>query len=84
VQTTVIVAEPADAITAYAREHAVDLIAMATHGRQLLSQMVLGSTAAQVVHDACAHVLLYRPPPDSQWRLSAAGEPAAASAIASP
>jgi len=84
VQTQVVVAEPAEAITSYAREHAVDLIAMATHGRHLLSQMVLGRTAAKVVHDARAHVLLYHPPPESSWRHSATGGSAAFDKIAGP
>jgi nucleotide-binding universal stress UspA family protein len=61
VQAHVVIAEPADAILAYAGEHAVDLIAMATHGRRGLSRMVMGSVASQVVHDAHTPVLLYRP-----------------------
>ena len=61
VQTRVVVGEPAQAIIAYAEEHAVDLIAIATHGRRMLSKMILGSTAASIVRNAHAHVLLYRP-----------------------
>jgi nucleotide-binding universal stress UspA family protein len=52
---------PADFIVEYAREQAVDLIAMATHGRSGLSRLVQGSVAAQVVQSGVAPVLLARP-----------------------
>jgi nucleotide-binding universal stress UspA family protein len=53
--------DPSEVIVNYAREQAVDFIAMATHGRSGLSRLVQGSVAAQVVQSAVAPVLLVRP-----------------------
>lgn len=50
-----------EVIVDYAREQAVDLIAMATHGRSGLSRLVQGSVASQVVQSGVAPVLLVRP-----------------------
>ena len=50
---------PAREIIAYADEHEMDLIAMATHGRGEVA-WVLGSVAEQVVTNATVPVLLYR------------------------
>jgi nucleotide-binding universal stress UspA family protein len=61
VQTSVVVAPPAMAILDYAREHAVDLIALATHGRGGVARLLLGSVADKVVRGAGAPVLLQRP-----------------------
>lgn len=61
VRTSLVIAQPANAILTYAREHGVDLIAMATHGRGGMSRMLLGSVADKVVRGACAPVLLQRP-----------------------
>jgi nucleotide-binding universal stress UspA family protein len=74
VQTHFTVAEPAAAIIEYAHEHTVDLIAMATQGRHLLSRMMLGSVAHQVIRSIGASVLLYRPPPDIWLRPAAKSE----------
>jgi len=52
---------PSEVIVDYAREQAVDLIAMATHGRSGLSRLVQGSVASQVVQSGVAPVLLVRP-----------------------
>jgi nucleotide-binding universal stress UspA family protein len=52
---------PSQAIVDYAREQAVDLIAMATHGRSGLNRLVQGSVASQVVQSGVAPVLLVRP-----------------------
>jgi nucleotide-binding universal stress UspA family protein len=60
VSTRLVAGQPANAILTYAREHGVDLIAMATHGRGGISRMVLGSVADKVVRGACAPVLLQR------------------------
>ena len=49
------------AIVDYARECDIDLIAMATHGRQRLAQAFLGSVAAEVVHSGVAPCLLVKP-----------------------
>jgi nucleotide-binding universal stress UspA family protein len=65
VQTQLVVAEPAAAILEYAREHAVDLIAIATHGRGGLGRVLLGSVADAVLRGAGAPILLYRPPAEA-------------------
>jgi len=61
VETTLVVGSPAHAICDYARAHAVDLIAMATHGHGGLSRLLLGSVTDAVVHTADVPVLLERP-----------------------
>jgi len=52
---------PSGVVVDYAREQAVDFIAMATHGRSGLSRLVQGSVASQVVQSGVAPVLLVRP-----------------------
>ncbi len=59
---------PAGVIIEYAREHAIDLIAMATHGRSGLSRAVQGSVASEVMQSGVAPVLLVRPLPDEAGR----------------
>jgi nucleotide-binding universal stress UspA family protein len=49
------------AIINYARRYKFDLIAMATHGRGGLSDLVQGSVASAVVRSGVAPVLLTRP-----------------------
>jgi nucleotide-binding universal stress UspA family protein len=61
VEAHVIIGPPAIAILDYARVHAVDLIAMATHGRGGVARMLLGSVADKVVRGAGTPVLLRRP-----------------------
>jgi len=60
----VVVSEPipASAILNYATTNAVDLIAIATHGRGGWSRLALGSVADKVLRGATMPVLLYRPP----------------------
>ena len=72
VHTSVKIAQPAVAILDYARENAVDLIAMATHGRGGVARLLLGSVADKVVRGAGAPVLLLRPQVESTL-LKAAG-----------
>lgn len=48
---------PAVEIVRYAREHAIDLIAMGTHGRGGLKRLILGSVAESVVREAPCPVL---------------------------
>jgi nucleotide-binding universal stress UspA family protein len=54
--------KPAEEIVGCARERHADLIAMATHGRDGLSHLVLGSVADRVVRTAPGPVLVLRPP----------------------
>lgn len=61
VQTRVVTATPAGAILSYARQHGIDMIAMATHGRSGISRMLLGSVADKVVRGTHIPVLLHRP-----------------------
>ena len=61
VQTSLVVGPPAHAISDYVRAHAVDLIAMATHGHGAVSRVLLGSVADAVVHTSDVPVLLNRP-----------------------
>ena len=62
--TTVVTEAPdaASAILLAAREQEATLIAMATHGRGGLSELVLGSVASSVVKQATVPILLLRPP----------------------
>ena len=49
-----------DSIVEYAHGHAMDLIAMSTHGRSGLLRLVFGSAADQVLRQAGTPVLLIR------------------------
>jgi nucleotide-binding universal stress UspA family protein len=51
----------ADTIDRYAREQAIDLIVLATHGRTGLSHLLLGSVAESVLRAAPCPVLILRP-----------------------
>jgi CBS domain-containing protein/nucleotide-binding universal stress UspA family protein len=51
---------PATAIVHRARHLGADLIAMTTHGRGMISRVVFGSVATEVLHDAPCPVLLVR------------------------
>ena len=55
--------QPAHAIVTYAKERAVDLIAMTTHGRGAVGRLFAGSVAEEVLHASPTPVLMYRPPP---------------------
>ncbi len=48
-------------IVNFAHVHAIDLIAMSTHGRSGLSRMVFGSVADHVMREAGIPVLMVRP-----------------------
>jgi nucleotide-binding universal stress UspA family protein len=56
-----VIGAPAGAILEYTREHAVDVIAIATHGRGGLARALLGSVADAVLRGAGVPVLLFRP-----------------------
>jgi universal stress protein A len=51
---------PVEGIVAYAREAAIDLIVIATHGRTGLSHVLLGSVAERIVREAPCPVLTIR------------------------
>ncbi len=53
--------DPARAIIDFAKREGVDMIAMATHGRTGLREVVQGSVAEAVVKSGVAPVLLVRP-----------------------
>jgi nucleotide-binding universal stress UspA family protein len=52
---------PAETIVAQAERRAMDIIAMATHGRSALTQMPAGSTTSEVLRLARVPVLMVRP-----------------------
>jgi nucleotide-binding universal stress UspA family protein len=61
VRTAVVDGQAAYAILEYARGQAVDLIALATHGRSGVARWLLGGVADKVARAATLPVLLYRP-----------------------
>jgi nucleotide-binding universal stress UspA family protein len=52
---------PADEILQYAREHAIDLIVLATSGRGRVARLMTGSVADKVVRAAPCPVLTVHP-----------------------
>jgi nucleotide-binding universal stress UspA family protein len=60
VSTVVLVGSPAAKIIDYARDYAVDLIVMSTHGRGGLARWVYGSVADKVLQAAHCPVYLVR------------------------
>jgi nucleotide-binding universal stress UspA family protein len=58
--TTVVAGHVGNAIIDFARGHAVDLIAMATHGRGA-SRLIFGSVADKVIRASGLPMLLQRP-----------------------
>jgi nucleotide-binding universal stress UspA family protein len=62
VQTDVAIGPTAIVILDYAREHLVDLIALATHGRIGGARLVLGRVADKIVRGAGVPLRLHRPP----------------------
>jgi len=53
--------DPAEEIVACARDADIDLVAMATHGRTGLRQLIMGSVAEQVLRRLAIPVMLVRP-----------------------
>jgi len=51
---------PADAIVKYARDNAIDLIVMASHGRRGVQRVLLGSQATQVLTHSPIPVLIVK------------------------
>jgi nucleotide-binding universal stress UspA family protein len=60
VTTAVRWGNPVEEVVAYAREQAIDLIVIATHGRSGLSHVLLGSVAERIVREAPCPVLTIR------------------------
>ena len=52
--------EPAKEIVNWVRQKGCDLVAMSTHGHQLIADLVLGTTAIRVQHSISVPVLLLR------------------------
>jgi nucleotide-binding universal stress UspA family protein len=78
VTTSVIFGSPATAIVEYARENAMNLIVMGTHGRGFVAHLLLGSVAERVVRTAECPVLTVRGTAAALATLSADAEPARA------
>ena len=70
---------PADAIVEYAKDSAINLIVLGTHGRGVMAHLLLGSVAERVVRIAPYPVLTVRHPerefvlPDALVAVSVAG-----------
>ena len=61
VDGAVLKGQAAEAIIAYAHEHQVDLIIIATHGPEGIEKVVLGSVAERVIKGAPCPVLVFNP-----------------------
>lgn len=53
--------DPADAIVSYLADSRDTMLAMTTHGRSGLSQVIAGSVSHEVVHEVCCPVAVLRP-----------------------
>lgn len=62
VQTAVVVGRPYLEIVKYAKDKAIDLIIIGTHGRSGIAQALLGSVAEKVVRKSPCPVLTVRSP----------------------
>jgi nucleotide-binding universal stress UspA family protein len=60
VETAVLWGDAVDGITSYAKDHAIDMIVVATHGRTGLSHVLLGSVAERIVRESTCPVLSIR------------------------
>ena len=61
VVTFAVVGHPVQKLADYAKEQAIDLIVMATHGRSGIEHMLLGGTTEKIVRGAPCSVLVIRP-----------------------
>lgn len=57
-----IVGSPADELVNYAKEHAIDMVVMGTHGRTGLGRLLMGSVAEAVVRRSPCPVLTIKQP----------------------
>lgn len=62
VRTEVLLGNPAEEITIYAKHPGCDLIVMASHGRSGLSRWAHGSVADKVLRASCVPILMVRAP----------------------
>ncbi len=62
VKTALLKGSAAETIVTYVQDNAVDLIAMATHGRSGISRWVWGSIADKLLRSSPVPVLIVRPP----------------------
>ena len=60
VLTFAVVGHPVQKLVDYAKEQAIDLIVMATHGRSGVEHMLLGGTTEKIVRGAPCSVLVIR------------------------
>jgi nucleotide-binding universal stress UspA family protein len=61
VDVTTAFGDPAEEIVAHVKDHGVDMVAMATHGRTGLSRALLGSVAESALRRLSVPVLMVRP-----------------------
>jgi nucleotide-binding universal stress UspA family protein len=54
--------DTAEAIVTYARDHAIDLVVLGTHGRGALAHLMMGNVAERVVRTASCPVLTVKHP----------------------
>jgi nucleotide-binding universal stress UspA family protein len=66
VEEMVVHGEAASEIVRVAKERAVDLIVISSHGRTGLGRILFGSTAEAVVRHASCPVLVVKPPPEEE------------------
>lgn len=62
IRAAMVVGRPDREIVRYAEHQSVDLIAMSTHGRPLLTRMLLGSVTDRVIRTSPVPVLILHPP----------------------
>ncbi len=75
VRSTVLAGDAASEIVRVARDRAMDLVVVGTHGRRGLRRLVIGSVAARVVREApCAVVVARRREPPAGEVAAEAGE----------
>jgi nucleotide-binding universal stress UspA family protein len=61
VSSEVLAGRAAEAISEFAQQNAVDLIAIATHGRSGISRLVFGSVADRLIRSSTVPIVLIRP-----------------------
>ena len=59
--TFAVVGNPIEKLVEYAKEQAIDLVVMSTHGRSGVEQILIGSVTEKMVRNAPCSVLVFRP-----------------------